>query len=85
MTVADRQATIYQAFDLRGAELRCQTAEAQALPTFLAAPDKAAHWNGMSQESKELMIEQRLQGLDLSATADDIAHWLAKYDARYAR
>lgn len=83
MTIAQRNQVIESAFALRDAELRCQAAEAQALTTFLAAPDKGAHWRGMAESGKRLIVAQALDRGGYAVTEEAIALGIAKYEDRY--
>lgn len=84
MSALNRQQTINQAFDIDGARVRCQIAEANALTEFLNAADKAAHWRGMFVSGKRLVIAQRLAGMNIEATEEAISYWVARYEDRYS-
>jgi hypothetical protein len=83
MSALTRQATINAAFDLRGAELRCQIARAALLDTFLASPDRAATWRGMVVEGRRLLVSDALGRGGYAVTDAAIAIALAKYEAKY--
>jgi hypothetical protein len=83
VSATTRQATIEQAFALRAAELRCQAAQSQALATFLASPDRAAHWRGMAHSGKRLIVTQMLDKAGYDVTDEAIARAVASYERKY--
>ena len=84
MSALTRNQTIEQVYGLRGAELRCQAAEASALDEFMSAPDRAAHWNGMVPSGKRLVVVQALDRGGYKVTEEAIALGIAKYEGKYS-
>lgn len=84
-SIADKTRIIENALDLRGAELRGQIAEHQALDTFLTydLDTRARVWRAMADRSRNLIVSAMLIRAYNDYDEASVALWVERYNTRY--
>lgn len=84
-SIADKTRIIEAALDLRGAELRGQIAEHQALDTFLSydLETRARVWRSMADRSRTLIVSAMLIRAYNDYDEASVALWVGRYNARW--
>lgn len=84
-SIADKTRIIEEALDLRGAELRCQAAEHQALDAFLDydAPTRAQVWRAMSPRGRNLIVSAMLIRAHNDWSEASVDRWVEHYNGRW--
>lgn len=84
-SIADKTRIIEAALDLRGAELREQIAEHQALDTFLTydLETRARVWRSMTDRSRNLIVSAMLIRAYNDYDETSVALWVGRYNERW--